>query len=178
MSLWVYSSSVEADARLTAWWLQLHASGDLARAWHPSAHALHGFLGTLQPPNVTLWDADAEGVAFVAWFEPTMDGAAMGAWVRPALRTTRRGLAYFLEAWDWALARWPVILGYTKQEALIRQHTRVGYAVCGCVPALWGGEPVWVLALTRARFAAARARFERPGQLDLPLEALQALVTA
>jgi len=156
-----YAPTVENDAILASWWLALRASGDLDRAWLPQAHTLSGFLGMMQPPNVLLADVDARGIVFAAWFEPTMDGVAMGAWLRPEVRPTRRGLAYFLEAWDWALARWPVVLGFTKQESLIAEHQRLGYAVCGCVPALWGGANVWVLALTREAFARTKARFAR-----------------
>jgi len=154
------------DLEITRWWLQMQADGDLEHLFVQEARTLGSLFGTISPPRTCLLAHDAEGIWFAAWFEPCMAGAFMGAWCRRRLRHSRPALQAFFDAWSWALApgRWPLIVGVTKQPALLSEHRRLGYAVYGAdrmgIGPLFDGEPTWMLVLTREAHERTLRRFQ------------------
>ena len=154
-----YDGSDAHDALVLGWWHTLVTTGDLARTFMASLHPVGAFLAFWRSPDrPLLFRADARGLWFAGWFEPMMAGASAGLWARADYRLTRVGLSAVETFLATGLARWPVLIGVTKQEKLLRAHTRLGYTVLGEVPHLWDGERAWVVVLTSAGFDKRPAR--------------------
>ena len=165
----LYVPGHDTDALVAIWWETMAQDGDLDDLFFGASRTLSGLFRLIQPPGAMLYEIDAKGIWFAMWFEGMLSGAAAGAWVRTERRRTKACLDAFLAAWEQALIAFPVILGVTRQEKLLREHTRLGYTVLGEVPELWEGRSAWVVVLTRPAFVRTLARF---GRISQALDAL------
>ena len=153
----------DVDLWITKWWFKMTADGDLARSLSEQCQTLGQLFGLIaSPTKYVLFVTDDDGIWFAAWFEPSLTGVFMGMWCSRERRRTRAGLHVLLDAWEWALLRWPVVLGITKQPDILDEHRRLGYAVHEPpVPHWFDGRPTWVLSLTRAGFAPVFQRLRK-----------------
>ena len=156
----------DVDLWVTKWWFKMEADGDLRVALSEQCQSLGQLFGLIgAPTKYVLFAFDEDGIWFAAWFEPSLSGVFMGAWAAKEYRHRghgRRGLNAFLDAWEWALGRWPVVIGITKQPDILAEHMRLGYTVHQpAMPQWFDGKPTWIMTLTRASFAPVFQRLRR-----------------
>lgn len=145
-----YKPGIEQDCLLTYWYVTMIATKELQLTF--TELSLSAFLQSFQPPHHLIYAQSAGRIWFAAWFDPVFDGALLGVWGDKSKRRTKIGLGAFETAVEYGLARWPVLVGITRQEKLLDEHRRLGYTLMGKLPKLWGGEDTWVLYLTRESF--------------------------
>jgi len=152
-----YTGSDEHDAWLLWWWHHLVMTDEMQTTFTADLRPLGAFFAYWRT-HPLFFRVGARYLWFVGWFEPVMDGAFAGLWVRADRRRTHAALEAVEAFLATGLARWPVLIGVTKQEKLLPAHVRLGYTVLGAVPGLWGGEPAWVVTLTQEGFDKRPAR--------------------
>ena len=76
----------------------------------------------------------------------------MHFWVRENQRNTRMGYNATNLIYEFATRSFPVVIGVTKHEDLLRIHRKTGYNIVGRIPHMLDGEAVWILYLTREQF--------------------------
>lgn len=168
----LYYPSRENDLEIVRWWIRLERDGDLDKLMLEGGRTVNDLFRMVSAPKAMLYAATPEdGIWFAMWFEPCLNGAFCGAWLAKDKRGSRQGVYAFLDAWTWALAAFPVLIGVTKQTDLLRIHRRVGYTVLGSVPFLFDGQEATVMYLTRRAFRETLRRLRRPTEaLDVLLD--------
>ena len=158
-----YTGTDEEDLAIGVWWLKMKADGDLEDMLAPSARSLHGLMRMFQPPNVMLYHSDeAHGIWAAAWYEQLMNGVFMGAWIAREERHTKRGLRAILSFHEVALQASSTLFVVTKQERIVDELQRLGYALLTKAPRLWSAsEDAWILMLTRPAHEATKGRLRR-----------------
>ena len=151
-----YDRSAPHDVALAAWWARLQATGDLDRTFLPTMRPLGAFLAYWRGNVVLFFDIDDAGLTAAAWLEPVMSGAFYSLWLRPDRRKSKASLAFVRATLERGLATWPVLLGLTRQPALLAGHRKLGYRVCADIPHLWDGDTVHLVALTPASYTEAQ----------------------
>lgn len=153
-----YEQTPEEDARLFAWWVRLQQLGELETTFGVHANALSRFYDRFRTGGFYYRLDAANRIGLAMLLVPTMtDCAFLTLWLSPAWRRIPRGLAALEESYEIALTHFPVLLGFTRQPALLAMHARWGYAVLGRLPRVFDGHDGWVVALTRESYAAAKA---------------------
>lgn len=165
-----YRGEPYQDTQLVNWWMRLVDTAEIADVFHRDLWALGAFMAYWRGTDRQLVICAAQrgdGLATVAasltpwaiaWYEPMLDGASIGFWVDRAYRRTRgcwRVIQLFHEL---GLERWPVLVGITKQEGLLRAASVLGYSTLGKIPGAWGGADVWVSHLTREAYSVSVQR--------------------
>ncbi len=155
----------DVDLWVTKWWFKMEADGDLRVALSDQCQSLGELFGLISSPTkYVLFATDEDGIWFAAWFEPSLSGVFMGAWCAKEYRHRghgRRGLNAFLDAWEWGLQRWPVVIGITKQPAILDEHRRLGYTIHGPIPQWFDGKSTWIMHLTQGSFTPVFQRLRK-----------------
>lgn len=146
------------QAALIVVFTNLVANEELEQTLAPSSHTPHKFLSMMQH-SVTTFCADEYGIWFLGWFEPVFSGAFASTWVRKDRRGTKRHFLAMVEWLDKGLQLFPVLMGITKQKALLSEHYRLGYTLSGIIPSLWDGEDAYLMLYTDTCFAALQKRY-------------------
>jgi hypothetical protein len=154
------------DAIIAQWWVQLTEIGDLEKTFGTGCGALSQFYKLLtEPDRLFLYDIDDQGIALAFLVSPIMGGAFLTVWVAPRHRASPSMLATIEDAYGRIFTGYPVLLGVTRQERLLRVHQRWGYTILGKVPHIFDGQDAWVVVLTKEAFEAGMARrAERAGR--------------
>ena len=148
----LYDYEYSHDLLLAQWWARMREAGEFGRIFTKDLRPLGSFLAYFRPPRSLVFLTDAQGMWFAAWFEPVMSGAFAGLWLRPDYRRKKAGLEAVKSALELGLKRWPVLIGVTRKQELLRAHERLGYTVLGEIPGLAEGEPTWIVVLTQEGF--------------------------
>jgi len=152
----------DVDLWVTKWWFKMETDGDLKVALSAQCQSLGQLFGLISAPTkYVLFATDDAGIWFAAWFEPSLSGVFMGAWAAKEVRHRKRGLFAFLDAWEWALQRWPVVIGITKQPAILAEHQRLGYTIHGPIPHWFDGKSTWIMHLTPGSFGPVFQRLRK-----------------
>jgi len=151
-----YDRSAPHDLALAAWWARLQATGDLDRTFLPSMRPLGAFLSYWRTNVVLYFDVDADGLTCAAWLEPVMSDAFYSLWLRQDKRQSKASLAFIRATLELGLSKWPVLLGMTRQPALLDGHRKLGYTVLADIPHLWNGDTVYLVALTQSSYTEAQ----------------------
>ena len=155
LGLKIYQPTVEYDIIFARWWETLHETGEYDRLFTRRIHPLSQFMHTFQPPTLTIFADDEDGIWVCAWFNlfsDTDSGAFMHFWGREEKRNTRKGISVTSLIYDFATTFFPVVIGVTKHEDLLYAHRKVGYNIVGQIPHMLDGSDVWILYLTRENF--------------------------
>lgn len=158
-----YNFGTNGDLPLLTWWAELGATGDLEILMGPSAQPISGFLHSLAPPTVILYEEDEKGWWIVVTITPFMGGALWGLWIRPDVRHTgrREGLRFIRNSLEIALASFPVVVNIARTDEVVAKTLKLGYTYVGVVPYLFDGTDCHVMHLTRESFEATKARWSR-----------------
>lgn len=150
----LYESSESQDVLLIRWWMSLHDSGELEKAFSPAVQTPSAFLNLFQPSNILIYARD-EDIWLAAWFENMFGDTAtfMGLWVDEQKRGTKEAVKLTRAIYNYALRVWPTIFSVTKQESLLSIMQQTGYTLLGEFPKFWGGvESACLLSLTSEGF--------------------------
>lgn len=141
------------------WWLRLGASGDLARMLSPSLHGAFQFMQFFATrPMVYETDASGTSIACAAWFTPFLDGAAVGVYLEPTARRSRRGARFLDAAFSAGFQTYPVLLFWSRNPQRVQLYARFGFTVQPQpIPGLDHGQDVYYGYLTHAQHAALQA---------------------
>jgi len=138
------------------WFGALATHGDFDKLFMPQYGTISRFFEHVAKLRI-VFKVDDKGVWFWASYAPMLSGAQFDMWARPDKRCTKAGVEAMGEALERGFDVWPVLIGLTRQENLLDGHRRMGYTIVGKVPALWAGEDVWVMHITRESFNAREA---------------------
>jgi hypothetical protein len=152
-----YNRSDKHDLLIAQWWGALRQVGEFDGVFSEDVQSLGAFMEFWRGSCVLVFDTDEQGMTVAMWFQPAMSGAFSGLWVRPDKRRSPSVFRQIELGYSSALCHWPVLIGVTKQEQLLKAHRKLGYDVLGRVPHLWNGDPAWIVILTREGFDAARS---------------------
>jgi hypothetical protein len=148
-------NNVQHSLLVAQWWAIAQQDGDLDLMMMRNSHALGQFFKRFEPPNILVFDTDDLGIWLAAWFTPMMTAAFYSLWIRPD-RRGRETVPYVLQTYEMGFKVWPVLLGVTKQERLLRNHERLGYRIVGPVSRVFDGEDGWLVELTKESFDGHR----------------------
>ena len=167
-SMQQYERGQNLDAELAQWYVQLVQDGDLGKLLGSSLWSLGAFLEHFRSCSFLLYEADADGRWwYVSWLFPFMYGGTWGVWFRADYRSRglsarhRVGMQHIRESLRQAFEIFPVLINTTKQPDVVAKTVKLGYTYLGEIPLLFDGESCHVLHLTRQRFEADNARWER-----------------
>jgi len=149
----------EHGVLVAQWWARAYENGDLALMATKRSQSLSGFFKMIDAPTILLFECDEQGIWIAGWFEPTFDAAFFSLWVRPDKRS-KDALPVLFTMYDMGFRVWPMIMGVTKQERLLRSHERLGYTVVGKIPKFFDGEDAWLVTLTKEDFYSTNERSE------------------
>jgi hypothetical protein len=147
----VYQPCLEHDVAFLRWWEEMIASGDFEKVFASNRRTPTSFMETFAPPTLCVFSRDDKGMWIVVWwhlFAGMDSGAFMHYWCREDMRGARKQLHVSQLVYDFAMDTWPVVIGLTKHEHLLRIHRKIGYNILGKIPKLLEGEDMWVLYLT------------------------------
>jgi hypothetical protein len=151
------------DALIIQWWAQLVESGELELTFGKGCVAISQFFKLLtENDRLFLYDTDDKGICLAFLVSPIMNAAFLTLWVAPHLRASREALLTIEDAYGRIFEGYPVILGLTKQEKLLKVHQHFGYATLGKVPLIFDGEDAWVEVLTKADFEKRQTWVDGP----------------
>lgn len=175
MPLVVYSPGHDEDLMLTLIYGQIAGEGDQDRCLHGDAKTLGGFFALVREASPCFIALDDNGPYWIGWFEPCMSGAFFGSWCAPNKRKSRDNVRNHLQALKLGLTQYPVIMGITKQEALLDVHRRLGYEIMGFIPKLWDEEAGWLMWINAARVKDTLALYsplfrQQPDEITALLE--------
>lgn len=165
MPLVTYKPSLQMDMVLSKLYTDIIYAGDGDSLLMPEARMLSGFLKNCQLPNVCLLGYDEGEMAqyngpwLWALFEPCFSGAFVALWIKPEKRGTKQSVRFTFELLEAALTTCPLLLGITRQKALVAEHQKMGYQLIGLLPGLWEGHDVWLLTLDREGLQDAKRPF-------------------
>lgn len=152
----VYNPTDEQHGLLLAQvWARAKTDGDLPHMLTAQGQSLPRFFKRLEYPTVVVFDTDEQGVWLLAWFEPLFDFAYCNLWIRRD-RRNREALPTVHQVYESAFKIWPTLLGFTKQERLLKSHAKLGYRMVGKLERLFDGEDAWLVQLTKDDFEAKR----------------------
>jgi hypothetical protein len=161
LGLQLYQPSFEQDNHLLRLWLHLVESGDLALLLPSGSHPLSRFLTLFQPPAITVYCLDSQGVWLISWFTPTAgasEAAFCSFWARSDKRGTRSWLRSAKLVYTIAFEIWSTIFGITHQSKLFDIHQKFGYTVSGVAEGLLEtGKTSYLVRLTKEAFENSRA---------------------
>ncbi len=140
---------------LSQWWYELHRSGDIDKLFPKRAQTLQALFKLFESPLIAMFDMDDDGIWFMVWLSPAVDGAFFSLWIRNDKRHTKEAYSNLRTAYEAALGAFPVLMGITIQERLLVQHEKLGYSVYGPIPDLFDGKPAWMVVLTRDSYKSA-----------------------
>jgi hypothetical protein len=162
-----YEPTPEMDTVIAKWWAKMRNDGDLPLILGHAHQGLSGLYRVIAPPHTMVYAMD-EGynIWVAAWFEEIMNGAFMSLWLAKEYRNRMDGLRGVLRCMEIGLLAKPCIFGVTKQERIVDEHRRLGYAILGKAPQFWDDEhDAWVMMLTRAAFKQTLIRFRMASPL-------------
>jgi len=147
-----------ADPLLMAWHGRMLADGDLDHMFlgrHRAPDAFQAFFTT--PTTELHTEVDDDGIWLAAWLYRRTPGESklFGLWVRNDRRRTLTALKGVRRMYEFILGREGMVVGLTKQEALIAPHRKFGYDTFG--PFDVEGEPAWFVVLTKDGYESKRA---------------------
>jgi hypothetical protein len=159
--LQLYQTSFEQDNRLLRLWLHLVESGDLASLLPAGSHPLSRFLTLFQPPTMTIYCLDPQGIWLISWFTPTAEASRAtfcSFWTRSDKRGTRAWLRSAKLVYTIAFEVWDDIFGITHQPKLFDIHQKFGYTISGVAKGLLEtGKTSYLVHLTKSAFENSRA---------------------
>lgn len=126
------------------------------RIFLPSVEPASAFLAMFAPPTVLVYETDERGMWFTLWFVPFLCGASVGIWIRSDMRRSKAAYFAVQKVLDFALSQWPVLVAVTKDAAVARLHTHLGFCVAGQIPKLLDNGLAFVTYLTRELFSAKK----------------------
>lgn len=160
LGLIAYQPCEEHDALLLLWWKGLLETEEFDRVLPRRAHKLSSFFQVFQPPTFAMFAHDEDNRIWIAaWFDLFSDidsGVFMHFWGREDMRHTREGILATHIIYDFATRTWPVVVGVTKHEDLLRIHRKVGYNIVGSIPKMLDGVDAWILYLTRELYTDSK----------------------
>jgi hypothetical protein len=160
------------DLAMIKWYSELCRTGDLEKVFTKSAHPLSRFFECFASPRELFFDTTKGLITFAMWFEPVMTGGALvGLWIAPDRRHHPSTYKLLITLYSKAFEVYPLLMGITKQEELLKPHLKLGYTCNGRLPGIWDGEDAWLLTLTKEDFTHGRRsngrrenRAERAGE--------------
>ena len=159
LGIQIYQPCHEHDAVLLRWWAYLNETEEFDRVFTKQLFPLSKFLDNFQPPRITAFNANDDGIWLCVWIVPFADtdsGAFLNYWCRESKRGTIEHYKSAKFIYDMATKIWPVLIGTTKHEDLLKIHRKLGYNIVGKVPHMIDGEDAWILYLTRELFEQSR----------------------
>lgn len=152
MNIKIYEPSLNEDLKLLQWWLKMNRDGDLERTFTEECRPLGAFYASMRSPTILVLGTVGEKVELGAWMVPAMKGAFFGLWVARERRHSKSMFQQVVSVYSKALTLFPVLIGITKQEALLDAHRKLGYTVGDRMPGLFDGEDAWIVTLTKENF--------------------------
>lgn len=168
----IYEPGIESDLLLLRWYGHMGEIGDLEKVFSVTMAPCSAFMSEMRKCFV-VYEADADGIWFAAWFDPAMAGAYHHAWIRHDHRKSRAGLLAMIESLYLGLERWPVLISVTKQPEVPTQIQRLGFVTLGTVPWLFDGEEATISYLDTAHFYPAMKKYERALAIEEPTNGRQ-----
>lgn len=141
------------DALIAQWWAQLVESNELIPTFGKGCEAISQFYKLLtEPDRLFLYDVDEQGISLGFLVSPIMGGCFLTVWIAPRHRKSQNIMLTLEDAYNRVFTAYPVVLGVTKQERLLRVHQHWGYTILGRVPHIFDGEDAWIVVLTKGDF--------------------------
>ena len=156
-----YSGTPEEDTMILDWWTELISSHTLDTIFSKSCYSLSTFYRLFTRPNWLFYMKDSKGLTLAVWAEPMFSTACVGVWVAPRARKSKNVLNGMKLIYYTLFTIYERILGITKQENLLPQHTKLGYTVVGSVDGLLDDQPCWLVLLTREAYQTSKLNPER-----------------
>ena len=156
-----YSGTPEEDNLILEWWTELVTSATLYTIFSKSCYSISAFFKLFQRPNWLFYLKDSEGLTLAIWAEPMFSTACVGVWVAPRARKSKATFKGMQLIYYTLFTIYDRILGITKQENLLPQHTKLGYTVVGSVDGLLDDQPCWLVVLTKDEFLNSKLNPER-----------------
>lgn len=154
----VYEPGIDSDLLVLNWWHQMATTGDLERAFTVNLAPCGAFMAEMRKVML-VYEADADGIWFAAWFEPMLSAGSYGLWIREAKRHNADAMRQVIESLHLGLERFPVLVFATMHDRVVEQGKRFGFQVMGVVPHLFDGEPATLAWLDAEHFYAAVAPY-------------------
>ena len=161
LGLEMYQPGEDHDIALFNWWVHLNESGDFDRVFTRPTRALSTFLANFTMPTMLFFIRDDDGIWLAVWFSPIdrgAGGAFMNYWARKNMRTTQKHYKCSRFIYDMATEYFPVVVGVTRHEGLLRIHRKIGYNILGQIPKVLDGEDAWLVYLTRGNWLRSEFR--------------------
>lgn len=149
------SRNVDHGMLLARWWAELHENKELLKTFSSEALPLPGFYKTFENAILS-FEADEKGIWFACWCVPSLSGAFFSLWIAKRKRKSKAAYRLTMKCYKEALAIWPVLMGITKQQALLEEHKKLGYEIVGRIPYVWDGDEAWLVVLTQEKFRGNR----------------------
>ena len=144
----MYKPHTDLDGYLVSWFIHLQRTGDLYSTFFPVMHTFSGFLAGFQHSELVL-AVENDTVWAATWVEKQNDAPFIGVWIDEPYRGSFRA-AKFLTTWHSNIkAAYPTTLCLTQQPGVVALAEHLGYTNHGSIPALWAGEPAYLLSSTK-----------------------------
>lgn len=154
--LQLYTNTPADSIRLLRWWMELTETGDISKILFPSCQTLASFINLFQSGKCSLaYVLDPnDTIKFAVWGEQICQGVVfLSLWCKPSFRRTKAGVQTAIDAYTKVFEIYSLILGLTKQEALLKTHKKWGYEILSKIPKAWGGvEDAWLVMLKKENF--------------------------
>lgn len=155
----IYQPGIHEDLLLLNWYMDLGSGPDFERTFSAELASCGAFLDSMRK-TLLVYETDEKGIWFAAWFDRIMSAGTFGLWFRADKRHEKTTLKTVLEALNFGLERFPVLLFVTRDADVMAQGQKLGFQTMGEVPWLFDGESAVVAWLDRARFDVGMARFK------------------
>lgn len=156
----LYEPGVQTDLLVLDWYWRMGQCDDLERVFSVTMAPCSAFMSEMRK-CVLMYERDADGIYFAAWFDPAMAGAFHHAWIRADKRQSRQAFVAMLESIHLGLERWPVLLSVTRQAKLLSGLQRMGFTTLGRVPGLFDGDEAIISFIDADHFYEAVKKYER-----------------
>jgi len=149
----VYEPGPEEDLLLLQLYSTMVQAGDLEKAFTSPMKSLTTFMARLQPPSILVYEADKDGMWFVAWFDYILSALTLGLWVREDYRDQPKTTAPLLqESLRAIFGLTPVIVAITRDPKVVKSAQLFGFQKHGIIPHIWEGEAAYIMSVTKEDF--------------------------
>jgi len=169
------------EARLIAWYFQLKANPAEFRAlFDESLRSLTALLPWAARQVKFMFEEDADGIWFAAWYSPEMGGLALGLWCREGKRQGKAFARALNRTFEGGLENAKVILAITVRRKMARIMGHCGFVKAGEIPHVFDGNGVLVYYMTRDTRGQIKFRHDqsieslRSGSMELGHEVPEA----
>jgi len=140
-----YQPGTADDLFLAEWYMHLRDTGDLFTVFFSSMHSLSTFLLGWRESELVL-DLVDQKVWAAVWVQKIHGAPFVGVWVDEADRGSLDAGKFFLTQHGYLREAYPQILCVTRQPDMVALSLSLGYTNHGLIPALWEGEPAYLLS--------------------------------